>query len=290
VFWKFILKLVKENNHVQIAAEFLGFTHFKLKELNKILTYSRYLFYYLKHGDWRSVIASVNYVINKSSHRSDRTIETSIGKFYCRKNTNDFQFANLYYEWGVKKFILKRLDDFSVFIDAGSCIGEYCILLAKKNKKCFAFEPVEDNIHSFEKNLELNGLQNIIKILPFGLGEENYQTSYLFNPVNTGASRITNVPALGQNIAEIRKLDSIIPDLAIHTDEYIFMKLDIEGMEAEAIRGAAEFIKKYVNLTLIIEDKHTGQTPIKDALSEIAAFEFGRVDEYNIYAKRISKC
>jgi len=75
-------------------------------------------------------VASVKYVLNKSSHSSGRTITTSAGTFFCRKNTNDFQFANYYYEWGVKKFILKRIDEFSVFIDAGACVGDYSILMA----------------------------------------------------------------------------------------------------------------------------------------------------------------
>ncbi|MEI8112093.1 MAG: FkbM family methyltransferase [Bacteroidia bacterium] len=255
--------------------------------MNKILTYSRYLFDYLKHGEWGSIFASLKYIVNKSSHQSDRIIETSVGTFFCRKNTNDFQFANLYYEWGVKKFILKRLAEFSVFIDAGSCIGEYCILLAKKDKKCFAFEPVSDNIHTFEKNITLNGLQNKIRIFPFGLGEDNYQSGYFFNPVNTGDSKINKVSDHGQNTAEIRKLDSMIADLAIDPDESIFMKLDIEGMEAEGIRGATEFIRKYPKLTLIIEDKHSGKNPIRDALNEIAVFEYGPVDEFNMYAKKI---
>jgi FkbM family methyltransferase len=214
-------------------------------------------------------------------------IKTSIGTFFCRKNTNDFQFANLYYEWGVKKFILEHQHEFSVFIDAGSCIGEYCILLAKKDKTCFAFEPVSDNIHAFEKNITLNRLQNKIRIFPFGLGEDNYQAGFYFNPVNTGASKINKTTETQQNTAEIRKMDSIIPDLAIDPVESIFMKLDIEGMEAEAIRGATEFIRKYPKLTLIIEDKHSGKNLIRDALDEIASFEYGMVDEFNFYAKKI---
>jgi FkbM family methyltransferase len=256
--------------------------------VKKLRTYFLYLTDYLKYGDWKSVVASVKYVLNKSSHSSDRTITTSAGTFFCRKNTNDFQFANYYYEWGVKKFILKRIDEFSVFIDAGACVGDYSILMAKLEKRCFAFELVSDNIATFRKNIELNHLQDKVKLFPYGLGDANYMASFNFDPVNTGASRINRIKNSATEKAEIRKLDSLMEEMAIDQQEHIFIKLDVEGMEAEAIRGAFNFITYYPHITFIVEEKHSGQFPIQDTFLDIALFEFGKVDDLNIYAKKIS--
>lgn len=254
--------------------------------MKKLWTYFLYLTDYLKHGDWKSVVASMKYVLNKSSHRSDRTITTSAGTFFCRKNTNDFQFANYYYEWSVKKFILRHVNEFSVFIDAGACFGEYCIILAKLNKQCFALEPMADNIKALKTNIQLNNLQHRIKLIPYGLGDDNYQASYFFDPVNTGASRVNKASSRNSGV-EIKKLDSLLTELNIGPEESILIKFDIEGMEPEAIRGATKFISMYNRLMFIIEDKHSGHDSIKNALSEIAVFEFGRVDRLNIYAKKI---
>ena len=80
--------------------------------MKKLKTYFWYLVEYLKYGDFLSIIASARYLFNKSSHRRDRVIRTSIGTFFCRKNTNDFQFANFHYEWGVKKYLLDHKKDF----------------------------------------------------------------------------------------------------------------------------------------------------------------------------------
>jgi hypothetical protein len=107
--------------------------------LTKLNTYFWYLYEYMKHGDFLSVYASVNYLIFKKSHKKDRIIQTSVGKFFCRKNTNDFQFANFRYEWGVKNFILNQINEYSVFIDSGSCIGEYSILLSKVQHQVYCF-------------------------------------------------------------------------------------------------------------------------------------------------------
>ncbi|MCX6267008.1 MAG: FkbM family methyltransferase [Bacteroidetes bacterium] len=255
--------------------------------MKKAKTYLRYLYEYLKYGDFISIFASIRFLLNMPTHSGDRVIRTSIGKFYCRKNTNDFQFANFHYEWGVKKFLLDHKDEYSVFIDGGACIGDYCILLSRYNIRCIAFEPVTDNFNTLLKNLKLNDLTADVLALPVGLGDRNIEASFVFSPVNTGASHISGDQNSGDIRVQIGTLDSFINELKIGPHARIMLKLDIEGMEAEAIRGARNFIWLYPNLTLIIEDKHSGEDSIRKALEEIAVFEFGIVDEYNIFAKKI---
>ena len=252
----------------------------------KTLTYARYLFDYLKFGDLGSIIASIKYVLNKSSHGSDRTIRTSAGTFFCRKNTNDFQFANFYYEWGVKKFLLKHKNEFDVFIDGGACTGEYSIILSRFNIRCFAFEPIKNTFDVLLKNIEMNKLNEKIKAFKYGLGDQNILTNFVFNPSNTGASHIAHSNQTGDCPVEIRTLDSVYESFAINTEDRIFFKLDVEGMEPAALRGAENFIRHFPNLTFIIEDKHSGEDLIKDTLNRFACFEYGKVDEFNLYAKK----
>jgi FkbM family methyltransferase len=252
----------------------------------KLLTYARYFLDYLKHGDLGSIVASAKYIANKSSHSNDRIIRTSAGKFFCRKNTNDFQFANYYYEWGVKKFLLDRKNDFSVFIDGGACTGEYSIILSRYGIRCFAFEPIKNTYDVLRRNLELNGLDGKVKAFPFGLGDHTTVTDFVFNPVNTGASHIAGLNQTGDFKVEIRTFDSVYTSLGITKDDSIFFKLDVEGMEPEVLRGAEKFIREFPNITFVMEEKHSGGDTIKNTLNNIAAFEYGIVDEYNIYAKK----
>jgi len=255
--------------------------------LTKLKTYLWYFYEYMKYGDFLSVYASVNYLIFKKSHKKDRIIKTSLGKIFCRKNTNDFQFANFHYEWGVKKYLLEHKNEYSVFIDGGACIGDYSILLSRFDIRCIAFEPVLKNFDVLMKNLDLNNLKSKVKAFPIGLGDHNFKAKFIFNPVNTGASHIANAMELADCMAEIRTFDSLLPELKISIEDNILLKLDLEGMEVEAIHGASNFIRQYPNITFIMEDKHTGQYPIKDTLNKIASFEFGVVDEFNIFAKKI---
>ena len=255
--------------------------------MNKAITYVRYFLDYLKHGDLGSIIASVKYILNKTSHTSDRIIRTSAGTFFCRKNTNDFQFANFYYEWGVKKYLLKHINEYTVFVDGGACIGDYSILLSSYGIRCIAFEPVLNNYEVLIKNLNLNNLKSKVKAFSVGLGDRNFRARFVFNPVNTGASHLANDKEAVDCMVEIRTFDSLLSELNINIDDNILIKLDIEGMELEAIRGATGFIGHFPNITFVTEYKHSVLVSIKETLSKIAPFEFGIVDEFNIYAKKL---
>ncbi|NVO19556.1 MAG: FkbM family methyltransferase [Bacteroidetes bacterium] len=255
--------------------------------MKKLWIYLRYLYEYLKFRDLISVWSSITYLANHTSYNRDRTIRTSIGTFHCRRNTNDFQFANLMYEWSVKKFIFNEIKNHNVFIDQGACIGDYCILLSRSNIRCIAFEPMIDNYSVLLKNVQLNSCADRVQAFPFGLGENNRQARFIFDPVNTGASRIDRDNRPESYPAEIRTFDSFLPELNLSKQDKILVKLDAEGMEPEAISGSEDFIRNYPNLTFVIEDKLTGDEMIRKRLSTYAIFEFGRVDEFNMFARKI---
>ncbi len=254
--------------------------------MKKLLTYTRYFLDYMKHGDLGSVLASVKYVLNKTSHNSDRTIRTSAGTFFCRKNTNDFQFANYYYEWGVKKYFLAHKNEYTVFIDGGACVGDYSILMARLGLRSIAFEPIPYNFEVLIKNLELNNLKSDVLSFALGLGDKNFESTFVFNPVNTGASHIAVDGETGNCKANIVTFDSIYPALGLKKEDRILFKLDVEGMEPVALLGAEKFIREFPNITFVMEDKHSGEDYIKDSLNRFASFEYGVVDEFNIYAKK----
>ena len=258
--------------------------------LNKIKTYFYYFLEYAKHKDYISIYASFNYLIFNKSHKHDRIIQTSIGKFFCRKNTNDFQFANLRYEWGVKKFILDHINEYTVYIDSGACIGDFSILLSKYNIRCIAFEPISYNCEVLIKNLELNNLTQKVKVLPMGISNENTFLNLKFDPINTGASGISPIDQGNPTInclAEVRTFDSLVPELNLSPDDHILFKLDVEGMENEAIAGSAGFIRQFPNITFIIEEKIVGEDKIKTLLNQLGTFKFGAVDDYNMFAQKI---
>jgi len=162
-------------------------------------------------------------------------------------------------------------------------------LLSKFNIRCISFEPMKNNFEVLERNIEINNLKSQVLALPYGLGDKNFMAQFIFNPVNTGASHISEEPLTSDSIiypADIRTFDSLLTNLRIGKTEKILFKLDLEGMEVEAILGASDFIRSYPYLTFVIETVHSGEDLIKETLSQIASFRFGKVDEFNIFATK----
>ncbi len=256
--------------------------------MHKLLTYLLYLFEYVKYGDVVSVAAAVRYVISRKSHRHDRVIRTGLGRVFCRRGTNDFQFANYRYEWGVKRYVLTHADTFDVLIDGGACIGTYSLLMAGKGLRCIAFEPMPSSFEVLCRNVALNNHTERITCMPVGLGAANSRAYFECNPVNTGASHLsTSKDGANCREVEIKTLDSLRADLDIAPGDRILFKLDVEGMEAEALEGAANLIREAAEITLIIEVKHSDLFGIIQLLQTLGEFEIGRPDPYNIFARKI---
>jgi FkbM family methyltransferase len=254
--------------------------------VKKLVTFLAYFFEYIKHNDYKSIFYGLIYLMFRKSHPIDRVIHSSIGTFFCRRNTNDFQFANLRYEWGVKKFILSNINKFTVFIDAGACTGDYVVLMANKGLRCIAFEPVKSNYENLMRNISLNGLSDKILTFNYGLGNVEETAKFVFDPVNTGASHLARENEKSGIVVELKKMDSLIKDFRISENDSVLIKFDLEGMETEVICGAEDFIHSCRQLTIILEYKIEGREKIMSYLDRIAAFEYGSVDEYNFYARK----
>jgi FkbM family methyltransferase len=181
---------------------------------------------------------------------------------------------------------LDHKHDYAVFIDSGSCIGDYSILLSKYNIRCIAFEPLPGNYEVLVKNLQLNNLTDKVMTIPAALGDDNKMVKFTFNQVNTGASHFDTEDHPESFPVELRTFDSLLTKLNIGKDDNVLFKLDVEGMESEALRGAANFIRQYPHITFIIEEKFTEMVRIKTILNELGTFEYGMVDEFNMFARK----
>jgi FkbM family methyltransferase len=244
----------------------------------KYLTYVDYFKEYIVCGDFKSLAASLKYVFTHKLPGSDYTTRSKMGNFLIRKGTTDFQFINQAYERKVKKYISDHIDSFDVFIDAGACIGEYCVWLAKAGKRCIAIEPV--NFEAVKNNVALNKLEDKVQIFECGLG--NKKERVFFNiPNGLPSSSFMEKESSREPNVDIETLDSLINKFHISSDDRVLMKMDVEGMEPELIEGARNFITNHKNLTLIYEHFESDDYRNDKALSAIGKFSFSDIDGVN---------
>ncbi len=255
-----------------------------LNIFRKFFIFLKYLSDNLSNGEWRLIWISFKYLLFKQSNSKDMVIQTNIGRFHIRKNTIDFKLANSAYELSVLEKFKTLLPICNLFIDVGANIGTYSMIAAGLKVNCIAFEPILSNFKSLEKNIELNNYKDFIQAFMFGLSDKNEVAKFNFDPLKPGASSIHPHKRMGEVIqVQLEKFDNL-KLAAVDAIENILIKIDIEGMELNAIRGMKNTLRENKNIYLIIETKHSGEQNIKKLLKEFGNFKFENIDEFNMLA------
>ena len=168
-------------------------------------------------------------------------IVITVGKRYekeiadlLKEHQQHFIFANL----GKQYFDLPQLAlNNEFFVDAGALDGETTELFFQHcpDGFAYAFEPdppqfsvTADHLRSFGKK---------VKVFPYGLSDEN--ASVRFIPSIKGEMGSSLIDPTGSLEIETCKLDDLLGDHPV-----TFIKMDIEGAELAALRGAESIIRK----------------------------------------------
>lgn len=254
--------------------------------LNRAKVYCLYFYEFMRFAEFDSFVNGAIYTLTRKSYAREKRINSRLGKFETRRGTLDFLYVNYAYEVDLKRFIEAQC--FDVFFDVGACIGEYSVWLGHKGYPCLAFEPVPASYDMITRNIALNNLQNKVRAFNYGLGDKNSIEHFKLHPVNPGASRRVACETAHTSKVEIKTMDEVYGALDLAPSTRVLMKIDVEGMEVEMLKGAERFIRHFDNITLIIEEKVTGGQRIMQTLNAFGKFEYGAVDSYNMYAKKIA--
>jgi FkbM family methyltransferase len=151
----------------------------------------------------------------------------------------------------------------TVFLDIGANIGTISVAMAKHVKEVHSFEPVEENLELLTENIKLNQVTNI-QVHPVALGSHS-GTVRLALPDPTYDAGSYTVEEGDGNVSLIT-LDSL--DL-----QPTFIKMDIEGYEIEALKGARATIQKNKPVLFfeinIVETRKRGDWWLSKVSSEI---------------------
>ena len=141
-------------------------------------------------------------------------------------------YDNQYFEPNLINYVNNE-----IFVDAGSFDFNSSIQLAKRCKtlrKIYAFEPDRKNIETCRK--QINAFTECeVKLFEAGLW--NCNDILNFNLYGGGGSCIVET---GNTQVQVVALDDVI-----EKDGVTFIKMDIEGAELEALKGATKTIKRF---------------------------------------------
>ena len=194
--------------------------------------------------------------------------------------------------------IVDTLPADAVIVDGGANIGFFSIPVAYitqgRGTKIIAFEPQRQLFQALGGSLALNGYQHVY-LHNCGLGAEpgiaqlpavDYSVAQDFGTVSlSNETTVDEYGWMNDRVVDITSID------AMELPRLDFFKLDVEGYEVPALKGALNTIKKY-RPWIWVEYFITGTDPIKQVLADLDDYVFYLVDYQNMLVapkERLSK-
>jgi FkbM family methyltransferase len=136
-------------------------------------------------------------------------------------------------------------------IDIGAHLGYHALLLKKQvgaQGEVICFEPLSDNRSRLQRNLQLNGYGDSVRIEPMAVADRVALRVLHLGETSSQAS-LSNMEGPGGIVVPVCALDAYCELLG--WPEIHFIKLDIEGAESLAIQGMTQVIARYHPMFLI---------------------------------------
>lgn len=163
-------------------------------------------------------------------------------------------FGGYYEEYEMSLFELE-IESGSVVLDIGANIGLYTLIAARRASKVFSFEPDPRSFSNLKRNVETNNAMNvhlINKAVRNKSGKDPF-CSYSKYPLDRGNLHlVSRNEKMNQEsiIVETISLDEFFRDKSKRID---IVKMDIEGLELEALEGMADLINTNRNMKFFME-------------------------------------
>lgn len=176
-------------------------------------------------------------------------VDTINGKMIV--NTNDRYVGTALIEYG--EFSSSEATIFKHFItedmtvcDVGANFGAHTLLFSKLAKKVYAYEPQRGTFNALCGSLALNNITNVIPVCA-AIGKIGQIVKY--NDMNF--STFDNFGGFSfDGVMTGENLRTIMLETPCQ-----FLKIDVEGMELDVLKGAEKMIKKYKPIMYIEADR-----------------------------------
>lgn len=147
----------------------------------------------------------------------------------------------------------KNIKEGDVVIDIGAHIGYYTLIAAKKvgvNGWVYAFEPDPRNFMLLEKNVHVNNLKNVV-LVNKAVTDKTGSAKLFLSKTNTGDHRIFSNESDRQSVnISTTTLEDFFNKRSHRVD---MIKIDIQGSEMYAFKGALKLIEKNKHMVVITE-------------------------------------
>ncbi|HOX72096.1 FkbM family methyltransferase [Dokdonella sp.] len=181
--------------------------------------------------------------------RADEPVEISMHGYsiFVRASDRDIGGAiakGVDYESHVSALLRRELRSGDTFLDVGANIGFFTMMAAHlvgPHGRVLAVEPMDKNLQLVYLGIEANGYDNV-DVFPFGASDQSSLVPIVTDP-NTSNALVQSAPSKKRPscFAPTRTLDWMCAGL----NRLDFVKMDIEGHEIFAWRGAKDLFSRF---------------------------------------------
>ncbi|MEP7108240.1 MAG: FkbM family methyltransferase [Ferruginibacter sp.] len=153
-------------------------------------------------------------------------------------------------------FVLHVLRSEDIFVDIGANVGVYTILASKNaGARVLSIEPIASSYLTLRNNVFLNEVDHLVTLHPIGVGEEPGILSFTnsMDAINHVLVADEECDFNNSVLVEVKSIDEIVEG-----NEPVIIKMDIEGFEWTALKGAKKLLDGNILKCLIIELNGSG--------------------------------
>jgi FkbM family methyltransferase len=183
-----------------------------------------------------------------------------------RKGTKDFSMLFIAREQDIGSNLVMKENE--TFVDVGANVGSYTLSAAKeyndKGVKIIAVEAHPDNYRALCRNIQINNFRNVKTINKAVTDHKGNVTLYEFHDgshVDSGLYSLYDTAFLAENNilhpgGNLLRLECDTLDNMLHDQKVDVMKIDIEGAEVMALKGACNTLKKLRKIVVEIHGEN----------------------------------
>lgn len=206
-------------------------------------------------------------------------------KFICAKEDyipEKIKKEEKFYESIFLEYLSKYHKKNGIIIDVGANIGNHSIFFGKVlQAEIIAIEPEPHNSFFLDFNIRINQLKKQVTLLKTAVGEINGSICLEMNVANNYGS-FTAKPEANPNTSPVsdpmaievgsQTIDYLLNSNNVNLENISIIKLDVEGMEVEALRGALTVIKKSLPVIAVECFRHEDLISIESILKQLDYF------------------
>jgi FkbM family methyltransferase len=152
------------------------------------------------------------------------------------------------FEAGLFDYLRKTVKEGDVILEIGANVGIFTVILARwvgSSGHVYAFEPTPEASATLRRHLALNRVEDRVTILPDAISDAPGRSAFYVEGTsgeNTLSGRHSRIPSADRIEVQVTTIDAFCRERGIAPT---LIKIDIEGYEFHALRGALGVIGQY---------------------------------------------